>query len=135
MRFRSELVGVLALATLVAGCGGIDIDVSGFKTPRDHVTFIINGEQTTIAQDGTVSVQIDGVPELSYSGPAGCPGHYFVDDDSELYFRYTTRRAYLLRGNQLYTFNGPPRQGGKDIVWSHTFGPDKITILANCPMP
>jgi hypothetical protein len=124
-----------ALTLAVAGCGGVDIDVSGFETPHDHATFIVNGEQTTIAMSGSVSVQIDGVPELTYSGPVGCAGHYFVDDESDLYFRYTARRAYLLRYDQLYTFRGPPRQGGKDIVWNQAFGPDKITILANCPLP
>jgi hypothetical protein len=133
-RFRSELAGLAALVASAALVGGCGVDVN-FDTPHDHVTFIINGQQTTVAMDGTVSVQIDGVPELSYSGPAGCAGHYFVDDDSEIYFRYTAKRAYLLRGSRLYTFNEPPRRGGKDIVWSHTFGPDKITILANCPLP
>ncbi len=128
------VTAALATATL-AGCGGINVDVSGFHTPHDHVTFIVNGQQETVAMSGSISVQIDGVPEVSYSGAAGCPGHYFADDEADVYFRYTARRAYLLRGNQLYTFNGPPRQGGKDIIWNHTFGPDKITILANCPMP
>jgi hypothetical protein len=135
MTFRSELIATLVAAAALAGCGDIDIDVSGFETPRDHVTFIINGEQSTVAMSGSVSVQIDGVPELTYSGSAGCAGHYFVDDEADTYFRYTARRAYLLRGTQLYTFQGPPRRGGKDIIWSHTFGPDKITILANCPLP
>lgn len=130
-RFRSELAAAVALAAFAGGCG---VDAN-FQAPHDHVTFIINGQQTTVAMDGTVSVQIDGVPQLSYSGPAGCKGHYFVDDDSEIYFRYTAKRAFLLRGSQLYTFNEPPRRGGKDIIWSHTFGPDKITVLANCPMP
>jgi hypothetical protein len=119
----------------VAGCGGVNIDVSGFKAPHDHATFIFNGEQTTIAMSGSVSVQIDGVPELSYSGPVGCAGHYFVDDESDLYFRYTAHKAYLLRYDQLYTFIGPPQKGGQDIIWNHTFGPDKITVLANCPLP
>ena len=52
-----------------------------------------------------------------------------------MYFRYTAKRAYLLRGNQLYTFNSPPHRAGKDIVWGHTFGDDKVTVLANCPLP
>jgi hypothetical protein len=116
------------MAIALTGCADI-------KVPDDHVTVIINGQRTTIAQDGSVSVQIDGVPELTYSGPAGCAGHYFTDGESDIYFRYTPRRAYLLRGNQLYTFNGPPRKGGEDIVWGHRFGVDKITVLANCPLP
>jgi hypothetical protein len=136
MRRLISGAATFALAFLtVAGCGGVNIDVSGFKAPHDHATFIVNGEQTTIAMSGSVSVQIDGVPELTYSGPAGCVGHYFVDDESDLWFRYTPRRAYLLRGNQLYTFEGPPRKAGGDILWNETFGPDKITILANCPLP
>jgi hypothetical protein len=132
--FRSEFLVLLATAAALAGCG-VDVDLSGIKAPHDHVTFIFNGERTTIAMDGTVSVQIDGVPELTYSGPAGCAGRYFVDDESEVYFRYTAKRAYLLRGNQLYTFNSPPRRAGNDIAWDHDFGSDKITVLANCPLP
>jgi hypothetical protein len=127
-RFRSELVGAVVLAGALVGCADLEV-------PKDHVTVIVNGNQTTIAQDGSVAVQIDGVPQLSYSGPAGCAGHYFTDGESDLYFRYTPRRAFLLDGNQLYTFNEPPRQGGKDIVWAHDFGGDKVTVLANCPLP
>ena len=133
--FRSELVGLLLAGALLGGCGGVDVDFGDFEAPHDHVTFIFNGEQTTIAMDGSVSVQIDGVPELTYSGPAGCAGHYFLDDESDVYFRYTAKRAYLLRGNQLYTFNSPPRRAGHDIAWDHNFGADKITVLANCPLP
>jgi hypothetical protein len=129
-RFRSELVAAAALAACLTGCGGVS-----FKTPHDHVTFIFNGERTTIAMSGTISVQIDGVPRLSYSGPAGCAGHYFADDDADTYFRYTPSRAFLLRGNQLYTFNQPPHKLGGDIAWGHNFGSDKVTVLANCPIP
>jgi hypothetical protein len=136
MRGWTSGVATAALTCVaLVGCGGVNIDVSGFKAPHDHATFIVNGERTTIAMSGSVSVQIDGVPELTYSGPVGCAGHYFVDDESDLYFRYSPRRAYLLRYDQLYTFQGPPIKAGGDIVWNQSFGSDKITVLANCPMP
>ena len=125
--FRSELAAALVLAVLLAGCAGIE-------TPSDHATFIVNGEESSVAMDGTVSVSIPGAPELTYSGAAGCEGRYFTDGE-ETYFRYTARRAFLLAGTQLYTFNEPPRQLGENIVWSHTFGPDKVTVLANCELP
>ncbi len=127
-RFRSELIAAAVAASLaVGGCGGLEV-------PSDHLTVIINGEQTTIATAGTISVEIDGAPELNYSGPAGCEGRYFADGEQN-YFRYTARRAYLLAGDQLYRFDEPPRQLGENIAWSRTFGPDKVTVLANCPLP
>lgn len=126
--FRSEL-GMVVLALTLGGCS------ADFEARHDHVTVIFNGERTTVAMEGSVSVEIGGVPELSYSGPAGCPGRYFVDDESDIYFRWDAKRAYLLRGNQLYTFDESPRDAGSDIAWSHTFSGDKITVLANCPLP
>ena len=126
-RFRSELVAAAVAAFALGGCADVEV-------PRDHLTVIVNGEQTTIATAGTISVEIDGAPELNYSGPAGCKGRYFADGEQN-YFRYTSRRAYLLHGDQLYTFAEPPRQLGENIVWSRTFGPDEVTVLANCPLP
>ena len=40
-RFLSNVVAVVGLVTLGAGCAGVDVN---FETPHDHVTFIINGE-------------------------------------------------------------------------------------------
>jgi len=122
----------LAAAATLAGCGVPDID---FDVPHDRATFIVNGQRTTVAQSGSISVQIGGVPELSYDGPLGCRGRYFADDDSELYFRYGPRTAYLLDGNQLFTFSGPPARASGGLVWSHRFGPDRVTVLVNCPPP
>jgi hypothetical protein len=127
-RFRSELAALACAAFVLGGCADVEV-------PSDHVTVIVNGQQTSIAQSGSVSVEIDGAPELDYSGPAGCEGRYFADGESGIYFRYTPRRAHLLRGDRLYTFAEPPRQSAELIVWSHTFGPDKVTVLANCPLP
>lgn len=127
-RCRSELLWVALAAAVLGGCANVE-------APRDHLTVIVNGAQTTIAMAGTISVEIDGAPELTYSGPAGCAGRYFADAEGETYFRYTARRAYLLRGSRLYRFEESPRPLGVNIAWSHTFGPDKVTVLANCPLP
>ena len=127
-RFRSEVIAAAFALLALGGCASVEV-------PRDRVTFIVNGEGTTVAMTGTISVAIQGVPELTYSGPTGCAGQYFADPESDVYFRYTARRAYLLRASRLYRFEGPPRRRGELIIWSHTFGADRISILANCPLP
>ena len=129
VRFLSRFGAIAALA--LAGCGGIDID---FEAPRDRMTVIVDGQRTTIAQSGSVDVQIDGVPELSYSGPLGCKGRYFTDSESDLYFRYDARRAYLLRYDTLFRLGKPHRAGGQ-LIWSDAFGETKVTVLVNCPPP
>lgn len=127
-RFRSELVLAAAAALVLGGCGDVEV-------PRDRLTVIINGESTTVAQTGTVSVEIPDAPELDYSGPAGCAGRYFADSEGLTFFRYSPRRAFLLAGDQLYRFEEAPRQLGENIVWSRTFDADDVTVLANCPLP
>ena len=132
-RFRSEFLAVLA-ALALAGCGGLDIDLPDIEAPRDRMTVIVDGQRTTVAQSGSVQVQIGGVPELSYSGPLGCKGQYFTDSDSDIYFRYDARRAYLLRQSRLYRF-GPPRRAAGQLVWNDGFDGTKVTTLVNCPPP
>ena len=124
-RFRSEVIAPALAVLVLGGCASVEV-------PDDRVTFIVNGQGTSVAMTGSISVAIQGVPELTYSGPSGCAGQYFADPESDVYFRYTARRAYFLRGSRLYTFEGPPRRRGDLIVWSHTFGADRISILANC---
>ena len=132
-RSRSELLAVGA-ALALAGCGGVDIDIPDIEAPHDRMTVIVDGQRTTVAQSGSVQVQIGGVPELSYSGPLGCKGQYFTDSDSDIYFRYGARRAYLLQHSTLYRF-GPPRRAGGQLVWNNDFDGTKVTVLVNCPPP
>ena len=136
-RFRSELIAALIAAVAIAGCG-IDVpdipDIAG-SAPHDRMTVIFNGQRTTIAQSGSVAVQISGAPELDYDGPLGCKGGYFTDSESDLYFRYDAKRAYLLRYNTLYRFDGPPQRAGGQLVWNRSFDGDRVTVLANCRPP
>ena len=125
---------MIVAAAVVAGCGVPEVDFD-IDAPDDRITVIFDGERTTIAQSGSVSVQIDGVPELSYSGALGCRGRYFTDSESDLYFRYSARDAYLLRYDRLYRFAGGPRRAGGRLIWSHAFDGDQVTVLANCPPP
>ncbi len=130
---RAIAAAVMTIA--LAGCGGVDLDLPDFEAPHDRMTVIVDGQRTTIAQSGSVSVRIDGVPELSYSGPLGCRGRYFTDSESDVYFRYGARDAYLLRSDTLYRFGEPPRRGGGQLIWAHDFDGTKITVLVNCPPP
>ena len=126
-RFRSEFAIVLVAGTALAGC----------SAPHDKLTVIFNGERTTVAQSGTIQAEFGDIPELNYDGPIGCPGRYFDsgESDQDFTFRYSARDALLLRGNVLYHFQGPPRRVAGQIAWNHTFGADRITVLANCPPP
>jgi hypothetical protein len=133
-RFRSDVVATAVAALVLAGCGGVGIDIPDIEAPHDRMTLIVDGQRTTVAQSGSVKVQIGGVPELSYDGPLGCEGRYFTDSESDIYFRYDARRAHLLRGSTLYRF-GPPRRAGGQLVWADDFGGTKITVLVNCPPP
>jgi hypothetical protein len=130
-RFRSRALAAAA-ALAIAGCGGIDIP--DFEAPHDRMTVIVDGQRTTIAQSGSVDVQIDGVPEVSYSGPLGCPGQYFTDSESDIYFRYDAHEAYLLDVDRLYRFGKPRRVAGQ-LAWSDDFDGAKVTVLVNCPPP
>jgi hypothetical protein len=139
-RFRSELAAVTAAmctgvsALALAGCGGVDVDIPDFEAPRDRMTVIVDGERTTIAQSGSAEVEISGVPELGHDGPLGCDGRYFTDSESDVYFRYGPRRAYLLRFDTLFRFGAPERAGGQ-LIWSDDFDGRKVTVLVNCPPP
>ena len=124
----------MGAALAVAGCGGVDIDIPDIEVPDDRMTLIVDGQRTTVAQSGSVEVQIGGVPELSYDGPLGCKGRYFTDSDADIYFRYDARRAYLLRYSTLYRF-GPPRRAGGQLIWTDDFDGTKVTVLVNCPPP
>jgi hypothetical protein len=127
---RFELAGALVAALALAGCGVGDLHIDA---PHDRLTVIVDGNRTTVAQSGSGSIQIDGVPEFNYSGPLGCKGRYFTDED--LYFRYSAKDAALLIGNQLYRFATGPRQVAGQMVWKRNFGPRRVEVLTNCPMP
>ena len=127
-RFRSELIAALAAASLaVGGCGGLEV-------PSDHLTVIINGEQTTIATAGTISVEIDGAPELNYSGPAGCEGRYFADGEQN-YFRYTARRAYLLRAISSTRSTSRRASSARTSPGVAPSGRTRSRFSRNCPLP
>jgi hypothetical protein len=132
-RFRSDRLAVCAALTF-AGCGGVDIELPDFDAPRDRMTVIVDGQRTTVAQSGSVDVRIDGVPELSYSGPLGCKGRYFTDSESDVYFRYDARRAHLLRLSTLYRFGAPRRVAGQ-LAWNGDFDGSEVSVLVNCPQP
>ena len=132
--FSKPITALAAAAVLLCGCGP-DISIPSFSAPHDHLTLIYNGQRTTVAQSGSVSVQISGAPELDYDGPLGCKGRYFTDSDGEFYFHWGPRSAVLLRYDTLYRFAGPPHRGSGQLIWNQDFGGDRITLLANCPPP
>ena len=136
MRRPSLFAAFATAAALVCGCGpDVDISIPSFSAPHDYLTLIFNGQRTTVAQSGSVSVQISGAPELNYDGPLGCKGRYFTDSDGDFYFHWGPQSAALLRYDTLYRFDGPPHSAGGQLIWNQDFGGDRITLLANCPPP
>jgi hypothetical protein len=125
---------------LLAGCGSggsggssAIVDGSG-----DSATFVIDSRTVSVTQSGTTSVRLSGAPELNYSGPVGCAGRFFTADfvsNLRLYFRYSSRDAYLLLGSELYYLGGAPRRHGSQLEWSATVNNRQIAIRVACPPP
>jgi hypothetical protein len=87
---------------------------------------------------------IVGHPELSYRGPAGCRGQFFVGDGTTAdpsgglvdWFRYGAHDAYLIRfGNEVYHFAFAPRVAHGRLVFDHDFGSERIVVTVSCPRP
>ncbi len=79
MRTGAPVGVLLLLCGVIGGCGA-----TAFKTPTlpsfnagpahgDAATFVIDGGTISVVQSGSISVRYSDVPELTYSGPLGCP--------------------------------------------------------------
>jgi hypothetical protein len=130
---------------VLAGCG-TDVktpSVPAFPAPGgahgDTATFLIDGQRVSITQSGTVSVRIDGVPQVSYSGPLGCKGRYFtghLTEHIEFFFHYSAHGAWLFVNNgALYHFPGPPKRSHGGLTWAKTLGGRHQVVTVGCPMP
>lgn len=138
------LVVALLLGGLIAGCGA-----TGFKVPSlpsfnsappdgDAATFVIDGTTISIIQNGSISSRYSDVPALTYSGPLGCRGRFFTADYSEhirILFHYSAHDAYLLVGQDLYRFAGPPKRRNGRLAWAHRFGDRVMAVTVACPPP
>jgi hypothetical protein len=109
-------------------------------------TFTFGGaNRISFTQDACPVIQvIVGHPELSYRGPAGCRGQFFVGDGTTAdpagglvdWFRYGSRDAYLIRhGDQVYHFASGPRIAHGLLVFDHDFGGERIVVTVSCPPP
>ena len=134
---RLALLSVVA-AVVLAGCGVTpDITIPTFpKFPEatgDQATFVIDDRPITVRQSG--SIEVTSVPQLTYSGPLGCRGHYFTGHFTEhiqMLFRYSSHDAWLLIGQDLYHFEQPPMRRHGQLAWSHRFDDRHIAVLVNC---
>ncbi len=118
---------VIAAVSTVAACGG----------GGDSATFELNGARVDVTESGSATVQVDGAPEIDYSGPVGCRGRYFTTeypDGIQFDFRYSAHDAYLLQGSSVYHL-GPPTQAGATLRWSETVGGTRLEVQVRCPLP
>jgi hypothetical protein len=131
---------VAALALAVGGCGSSPSaqTPAGSGGRGDSATFTIDGRSISVTQSGSTSVKIGGAPELTYSGPLGCKGQYFTADFSDgipMFFRYTSRDAYLLVGSDLYYLGARPSYVGSKLEWNTYTSGHQIKIEVRCPPP
>ena len=118
---------VIAAVSTIAACGG----------GGDSATFELNGARIDVTESGRATVQVDGAPEIDYSGPVGCRGRFFTTEFPEgiqLAFRYSAHDAYLLQGSGLFHL-GPPIQAGATLRWSETVGGVRLGVQVRCPLP
>jgi hypothetical protein len=104
-----------------------------------------HANRVSFTQDACPVMQVMvGHPELSYRGPAGCRGQFFVGDGTTAdpagglvdWFRYGAHDAYLIRfGNQVYHFAFAPRIVHGLLVFDHDFGNERIRVTVSCPPP
>jgi hypothetical protein len=141
-RIRIAPSALLLAILLLAGCGG----VPGVSVPSipdisktGGASFDIDGNTFQVSQSGSIQADFGHPNPLTYSGPDGCPGHYFTADyteDIEVFFRYSRKGAYLLIDNgaePVYRF-GPPVDSGSKLVFGNATPRDRrITVVVNCP--
>jgi hypothetical protein len=146
---RGRLRAAVALLTVVAslgvwGCGtAVTIPrIPKMKLPSARggsAAFDIDGNTFSVSQSGHVSASFPDAPQLTYSGPLGCEGHYFTahyTEHIEVFFRYSSRDAYLLIDNgadPVFHFTGAPRQVGQSKFWRRSFGGRPISVRVTCP--
>jgi hypothetical protein len=125
-----------ALALSIAGCG--DGEASVKSGSGDRATFVVGGRTVTVQQSGTAKVKVDGAPEMDYDGPLGCGGRYFTtafDSGLNLYFRWSSKDAYLLVGSELFYLSGPGERHGEQLQWDWEIDGKTILIRIGCPPP
>jgi hypothetical protein len=128
------------LAVALAGCGSAPSAQTGAGSGGrgDSATFGIDGRTISVTQSGRTSVKIEHAPALTYSGPVGCRGRYFTANFSEgvpMFFRYSSRDAYLLVGSDLYYLGGGGRRIGGRLEWDTTSAGHQIRVQISCPPP
>lgn len=128
----------VVLVVLGAACGG---SIGG--GPTSTASFVVDGSKFRIDEGGTLSVSVQGVPALNYSGPLGCKGQFFhlaYSPTYELFFRYTAVDAVLAYANNVYHFGKPPIQEKGNLVWDAQApgsggGTHHLVAKIACPLP
>jgi hypothetical protein len=138
--------GVSPSVAKQAAAGGLSCPKADRGADVGTATFTFNGaNRISFRQDACpVFEAITNHPELSYHGPAGCRGQFFVGDGTTSdpagglvdWFRYGAHDAYLIRrGNQVYHFAFAPRISHGKLVFDHDFGDERIVVRISCPRP
>jgi hypothetical protein len=146
---RGWLRAAVAAAVLLSsvalwGCGaGVTIPkIPKMRFPSSQsgsAAFDIDGNTFSVSQSGHISASFPDAPQLTYSGPLGCKGHYFTGhytEDIEAFFRYSSHDAHLLIDNgadPVFHFPGAPRRVGQSMFWKRSFGGRQISVRVTCP--
>jgi hypothetical protein len=138
--------GVSPSVARQAAQGGLKCPAADRGADRGTATFTFNGgNRISFTQDACPVIEaITHHPELSYNGPAGCRGQFFVGDGTTSdpagglvdWFRYGAHDAYLIRrGNEVYHFASAPRISHGRLKFDHDFGDERIVVTVSCPRP
>jgi hypothetical protein len=127
-------LGTAAVLSALCGCGG------GAAGPQSSARIVYGGQSVTLSlSDGsTVHESYGGQPKLTYSGPGGCKGRYFLGDvlnGIPVTFHYSSRDAYLVYNHLIFHFFGPPRVRPGRLVWNRRIAGTHIVVTAFCPPP
>ena len=129
-----------------AAHGGLTCPAADRGADVGTATFTFNGgNRISFTQDACPDFQaITNHPELSYHGPGGCRGQFFVGDGTTAdptaglvdWFRYGSHDAYLVRhGNEVDHFVSAPKVVHGLLEFDQAFNGERIVVTISCPRP
>lgn len=126
----------VALVLVLCACGASPSRTSS-PAVESSASFDLDGLHISVSQGP--ETRIDDTfpkrPALNYSGPAGCGPRAFEFNNNLDLFRYSSRDAYLVDGQDVFHFTTGPRRVGGQLVWDQRFGKQHFVARLDCPPP